>query len=478
MSSPSLTGLRHRVKLASGAYGVVYRASSPTPHKKDQPPRRYAVKRLLVSKKTSFCSSVRELDLVMSAQHPYVVQCFGLASLDTIFEGGRPHSKSKRYKDDESVQVYAYYSNTLEAAIQQHHFFESTDSMILFIFRLLTGLEYLHGRGIVHRDLKPSNIMIDDLGRPRIGDFGQAQRVELVTSDLGQTLRYRSPELLSRRAVGTYDIRATDIWALGCIVYEIKNGGKSPFALEAAVAAQQVISEEMLLNLILQLRMSPRVIPIPDLLDEIICSMLIVDPLQRPTASTLLGHRIFSQHPHASIIQKVRTVCPPFSDSLDIITVDSSGDIRNRICGELRGESRRARMENIFTESPASIFHTLEIIDRLIIAKAPVLENRGVLPVTLYIMHKYLSEDHVKEALSFEEFIGTDIATNPQLIERAILGSINYIIYRKTPYEHLLGLASSSDRSPERLKKLLTAYCCLSSGSYHVGDVVTASTYL
>src|SRR4051812_24840610 len=114
MSESGLRGLRHRVRIAGGAYGVVYMASSPT-RIGDLPRTRYAVKRLLVSRQTTGCSSIRELDLVVSCQHPYVVRCFGLAPLDTVFEGGLPRSHSKRYKDDNLVQVYEYYDATLSS---------------------------------------------------------------------------------------------------------------------------------------------------------------------------------------------------------------------------------------------------------------------------------------------------------------------------------------------------------------------------
>src|SRR5690606_35930663 len=162
----------------------------------------------------------------------------------------------------------------------------------LLLMRLTVGLEYLHGRGIVHRDLKPSNVMLDARSRPRIGDFGQAQRVSLVTSDVGQTLRYRSPELLSRWPLTAYDPRASDIWGLGCMTYELLNGGRSPFAAINDAGTDGVTEASLLASIIATLgaQPSPSVKPTwtvtltaSSTLAEMTMAMLDVDPRTRPT---------------------------------------------------------------------------------------------------------------------------------------------------------------------------------------------------
>ncbi len=475
--TPTLHGLRHRVREASGAYGVVYRASSPTREEgSKQPRRRYAVKRLLVSKNTSFCSSIRELDLVMNCQHPYVVQCYGLASLDTIFHGGRPSSTSSRYKDDDSVQVYMYYDTTL-AAVK----LEPQDVTIL-ILRLLAALEYIHGRGIVHRDLKPSNIMIDQYMRPRIGDFGQAQRVALITSDVGQTLRYRSPELLSRRPVKTYDPRASDIWALGCIMHELLHGGKSPFAV-ANAGAHNITEEALLACIVETLEPSVRVEDdaSPDQgLKEITKQMLTMDPRSRPTAAELIANPLFSTHPLESAVQRVRIACPPFPSSLDTVIVDEKSLLRRRIGKHLRDLAR------LDCCSIVSLFHVVELVDRLSSDSLGDARYAEITLSCLYIMHKYLCEDHVTEALSFEGYstqLREVITTGGRStswwsnLERQVLQSLNFIVYRTTPYEYRVGL-SGSPPTKEELTRLLIAYTHLPSGRYHVGDIVTAATHL
>lgn len=463
-----VTDLRHRVRCAGGAYGVVYRASSPTRLDDGTPRHRYAIKRLLVSKETSFCSFIRELDLVMSSQHPYVVHCLGIAPLNTIFHGGRPRSHSKRYKDDDLVQVYTYYNSTLASSPPTG----GDRQLIPFVLRLIVAVEYLHGRGIVHRDLKPSNIMIDERGRPRIGDFGQAQRSNLITSNVGQTLRYRAPELLARRDVKTYDPRASDIWALGCIIYELCHGGKSPFSVFNQQESSPSITEETILECIMKEELREEE---GRTLAEIIRSTLIRDPSERPSATSLVNHEAFSRGGGDKSVQRVRVMHPPFSSSLDIVTIDDTSTLRSEVGNQLCRLSSAATVIGY-----PSLFHAMEIVDRLVVMSPASLmiitktfSPMHILLSTLYIMHKYLSEDHVVDALSFETYKSLSgvysTSIDWALLEKQILQSLNYIVYRTTPYEYKKNAEAS---------RLLIAYTHLPSGRYHVGDIVAAAERL
>ena len=103
--------------------------------------------------------------------------------------------------------------------------------------QIAEALEVAHDKGIVHRDLKPANIKITPDGVVKVLDFGLAKTVtgEGTSPDLssapqedgGQrhgavvgTAAYMSPE----QARGLPVDRRADIWAFGCVVYEMLTG--------------------------------------------------------------------------------------------------------------------------------------------------------------------------------------------------------------------------------------------------------------
>lgn len=90
------------------------------------------------------------------------------------------------------------------------------------------GLDALHQAGVVHRDIKSSNILIDEEGTALLTDFGLARgRAYTRLTQPGQvvgTLDYLAPELIR----GQPATPATDVYALGCTVFECV-AGRTPF---------------------------------------------------------------------------------------------------------------------------------------------------------------------------------------------------------------------------------------------------------
>jgi serine/threonine protein kinase len=92
-----------------------------------------------------------------------------------------------------------------------------------------SALEALNARGIVHRDVKPANIMVSKKGAAALTDFGLARSIaETVLTKTGitvGTVDYLAPELIRGRPAS----HASDVYALGCVLYECLTGAP-PFA--------------------------------------------------------------------------------------------------------------------------------------------------------------------------------------------------------------------------------------------------------
>jgi serine/threonine-protein kinase len=102
---------------------------------------------------------------------------------------------------------------------------------------ILQALEYSHKEGIVHRDIKPGNIMITDSSDIKVMDFGIAR----ATDDIGATMtntwnvvgtaQYLSPE----QATGEMADGRSDLYSLGCLMYELLTG-RPPFTGDTPVS--------------------------------------------------------------------------------------------------------------------------------------------------------------------------------------------------------------------------------------------------
>ncbi|MFF9922303.1 serine/threonine-protein kinase [Streptomyces globisporus] len=141
------------------------------------------------------------------------------------------------------------------------------------------GLAAAHRQGIVHRDIKPGNLMLDADGSVKIGDFGIAQFVDdpstaLTTAGhiVGTSL-YLAPE----RALGRTADSASDMYSLGCVVYQLLLG-QPPFRSDTATATlyQHVDTPPVPLR--------QRGVEISAAFDSYLLGLLAKQPEERPTA--------------------------------------------------------------------------------------------------------------------------------------------------------------------------------------------------
>jgi serine/threonine-protein kinase len=153
---------------------------------------------------------LREAQAAASLQHPNVVSIYDMGEVD-----------GHLYIAMEFVQgadLESLYLSTVTMSLQ-----EKLDIVI----DVLTGLTFAHKRGIVHRDIKPANIRIAEDGRAKLMDFGVAHLASSNLTSTGASLGtpvYMSPEQIT----GGKATPATDVFAVGAVLYELLTG-KKPF---------------------------------------------------------------------------------------------------------------------------------------------------------------------------------------------------------------------------------------------------------
>jgi serine/threonine-protein kinase len=223
---PDIPGYKLEDVIGQGGVGVVFRAR----HLKLN--RLIALKMLLLG---AFASRherarfIREAEAVAALSHPHIVQIFDVGEFER-----RPFFTMELLEGGSLAQRLAGAPQPSRQSAQ-------------LVATLAMAVAYAHELGIVHRDLKPGNILLTSNDTPKIADFGLARRVDAaqdltITGARLGTPSYMAPEQASGKtsAVGP----ASDVYALGAILYEMLTG-RPPFRADTAVETErQVIYEE------------------------------------------------------------------------------------------------------------------------------------------------------------------------------------------------------------------------------------------
>ena len=196
--------------------------------------REVAVKRIRADAPTGeeLSRFVREARVQGRLQHPAVVPVHDLA----FDKAGKPYFVMKRLSGTTMGELIAKLRTETDDEAQ------ATRRRLLHAFAdVCLAIEFAHSAGIIHRDLKPANIMLGDFGEVYVLDWGIARAVtepdetgaptskELdLRLDSGETRAgtvlgtpaYMAPEQLAGDRAGP----SADIYALGCILYEIACG--------------------------------------------------------------------------------------------------------------------------------------------------------------------------------------------------------------------------------------------------------------
>lgn len=189
-------------KLGEGSFGSVFKCI----HKESN--KEYAIKKVDLKKDpVSLKRILREILLLKYLKHEHLI-CMRETSL------GYQNKKTSLYFVMDLMQM------NLRDLIREKRNMITNDHIKFYLYQIFLALSYLHYNDIVHRDIKPDNILINIDNEIKIADFGWARHI-IRNSDLTKmiaNIHYRAPEICFRNE---YHDAKVDIWAVGCIFYEI-----------------------------------------------------------------------------------------------------------------------------------------------------------------------------------------------------------------------------------------------------------------
>ena len=189
-------------KIGEGTYGSAYLV-----HLREDPQALFVLKKIDIREATAKekAAAHQEAKLLESLKHPFVL-------------GFR---ESFDHKGNLCLVTDYCDAGDLYQLLQTKRVHLKEEAIKDWFVQLCLAVQYIHERKILHRDLKTQNIFLTKAGDAVLGDFGiarvfKSQKKEMASTVIG-TPYYMSPEIMASKA---YDYKS-DLWALGCILYEV-----------------------------------------------------------------------------------------------------------------------------------------------------------------------------------------------------------------------------------------------------------------
>jgi eukaryotic-like serine/threonine-protein kinase len=211
--------------IGRGGMGEVYRAERIDGHFKQKVAIK-VMRRELVEQPRRFQA---ERQILARLQHPNIA---------SLYDGGVS-------EDGHPFMVMEFVAGRSITQWCQEHTSTLTERLQLFI-AVCEAVAYAHRNLIVHRDLKPANVLVTDEGQVKLLDFGVARLLDEAPSEetrhVAVTPGYAAPEQLTGAPVTT----ATDVYALGMLLFELL-AGASPWAsgnLPVAILVARIMNQD------------------------------------------------------------------------------------------------------------------------------------------------------------------------------------------------------------------------------------------